>query len=906
MVGQTLGHYKILDKLGAGGMGEVYRAEDSTLKRQVALKVLPADLASSTDRLERFQREAETLAALDHPNIVTVFTVERSEDLHFLTMQLVKGQRLSDCIPKGGMPLERIFETAIPLADALAAAHEKGVIHRDLKPANIMVTDDGQVKVLDFGLAKLHREDEAAIATQLPTEPLTEKGRAIGTVPYMSPEQAEGKEIDHRSDMFSLGILLFEMATGERPFQGDSPASVMSAILRHTPPSVTELAGTLPRDLAKIIRRCLVKDPERRFQTARELKIELEELRGEVESGEAWQPLGSLPARRRVLPWTGILAACLLLVAVAALVLWTLRQGRGTVAGDSRAATASFTKLVFDTSQKGGISASPDGSFFVYASDAAGNWDIYLRRIGGSNAINLTENSGADDYQPSFSPDGESIAFRSERDGGGIFVMGATGESARRITETGFHPSWSPDGAKLLLSTALAGGGYATVLDERTLTVNLATGEVKQLLERSAVCARWSPNGLRISYWGIWRPSEAEELIGLFTVRPDGTDPLLLTADAGDSHAWSADGQGIYFVSWRGGSTGDLWRIGIDEHSGRVVGDAVPITSGSGVSQVSPAADGKRILLTSRKGHHQILRLPFDPSVEKVVGTAKSITPLGLQAMFPAVSPDGEWIAFSAFFGQAGRLNIGVVRNDGGSLRQLTDTGSRDWFPRWSPNGQQLFFSEGDLGSGNERIWIVRADGGGLRQLADASLGLNPPIFSPDGSRLAVNTSGGETTWIFQAGKPWDAATREALPPIGAPQDRFMPNSWSADGRRLAGGRWRVEREDQAERVAIYDFETERYRTYPGPLGSWARSNWLNDSRRLLVCSGERDETSRIFILDTESGETRKVITSEEVSAMPDVHSGRLCFPAISPDNRSLYLDWRYSQTDIWLLTLEG
>jgi serine/threonine-protein kinase len=206
VVGQNLGHYKILDKLGAGGMGEVFLAEDATLKRQVALKVLPPELAASRERLDRFQREAETLAALDHPNIVTIYSVEEANGVHFLTMQLVEGERLSDLIPRGGMRLARIFEIAIPLADALAAAHEKGVIHRDLKPGNIMVTKDGRVKVLDFGLAKLRQETAPEMATQLPTEPLTEEGRILGTVPYMSPEQLEGGQIDGRNDIFSLGV----------------------------------------------------------------------------------------------------------------------------------------------------------------------------------------------------------------------------------------------------------------------------------------------------------------------------------------------------------------------------------------------------------------------------------------------------------------------------------------------------------------------------------------------------------------------------------------------------------------------------------------------------------------------------------------------------------------------------
>jgi serine/threonine protein kinase len=303
VVGQTLSHYKILDKLGAGGMGEVYLAEDTTLKRQVALKVLPPNLAASQDRLDRFQREAETLAALDHPNIVHIYTVEEAEGVRFLTMQLVEGKRLSDLIPKSGMPLERIFEIAIPLADALAAAHEKGVIHRDLKPANIMVTGEGRVKVLDFGLAKLRPELGAGEATSLPTEPLTDEGRILGTVPYMSPEQLEGRKLDARTDVFSLGVVLYEMATGGRPFRGDSSVSIISSIIRDTPREIDTLRPELPHHLARIIRHSLEKEPQRRYHSALDVRNQLEDLKTESASGEVWRTQVPPPQRHRAKLW---------------------------------------------------------------------------------------------------------------------------------------------------------------------------------------------------------------------------------------------------------------------------------------------------------------------------------------------------------------------------------------------------------------------------------------------------------------------------------------------------------------------------------------------------------------------------------------------------------------------------
>lgn len=288
MIGRMIGHYEILDVLGEGGMGVVHLAEDKTLRRQVALKLLPPDLATNRDYLNRFQREAEALAALDHPNIVTLYTIESAavgtppQDIHFLTMQLVRGKQLAEYIPSGGMAVDRIFEIAIPLADALAAAHDRGVIHRDLKPANIMVTEDGLVKVLDFGLAKLRQEVGHPGESEMATEPLTRAGTVVGTMPYMSPEQVQGKKLDSRSDIFSLGSTLFEMAMGERPFKGDSSADLVSSILRDTPPSIDSLRPELPHHLGRIVCHCLERAPADRFQTARDVLNELKALQKEI------------------------------------------------------------------------------------------------------------------------------------------------------------------------------------------------------------------------------------------------------------------------------------------------------------------------------------------------------------------------------------------------------------------------------------------------------------------------------------------------------------------------------------------------------------------------------------------------------------------------------------------------
>jgi len=298
MIGQTLSHFKILEKLGEGGMGAVYLAEDLELNRQVALKVLPAEMASDPERLSRFKREAKAVAALNHPNIVTIYSVEDSEKGRFISMELVKGRSLEEMIGPQGLPIGQFFKIAVPLADALSAAHQSGVTHRDLKPANIMVSEEGRVKVLDFGLAKLQTVDPSAADPDLPTQALTQEGMVMGTVPYMSPEQVQSKPLDQRTDIFSLGIILYELATGQRPFRGDTSADLISSILRDSPRAVTQVKVDLPNHLGRIVGRCLEKEPARRYQTASELRGELEHLQEEIGKDET--DLGSSVA---VLPF---------------------------------------------------------------------------------------------------------------------------------------------------------------------------------------------------------------------------------------------------------------------------------------------------------------------------------------------------------------------------------------------------------------------------------------------------------------------------------------------------------------------------------------------------------------------------------------------------------------------------
>ena len=379
--GTRLGRYEITGFVAAGGMGDVYRAKDPSLGREVAIKLLPADVAADSERRARFEREARIAAALNHSNIVTIHSVEQDGDRLFITMELVKGSSLADLIPRSGLPIEKLLTIAVPLTNAVSAAHDNGITHRDLKPANVVVSDDGVVKVLDFGIAKRHDIDASTDLAETASL-ATAEGSLLGTIDYMSPEQAEGKPADRRSDVFSLGTMLYEMATGRRPFSAGTNVATLAAIVRDTPAPLTAVNPRIPKELARIIRRAMMKDPDRRQQSAKDLRNELEDLRRQLESGELASSDVS-PPRRGAMVW--ILVAAGIIAAIGATVLWP----RGEASGDLATGAAALTGLtVTSVTTEDGLesfpSLSPDGKWVVYAADerGTGQTDILLRSVG--------------------------------------------------------------------------------------------------------------------------------------------------------------------------------------------------------------------------------------------------------------------------------------------------------------------------------------------------------------------------------------------------------------------------------------------------------------------------------------------------------------------------------------------
>jgi serine/threonine protein kinase len=523
--GMRVGPYELVSSLGAGGMGEVYRAHDPKLKRDVALKILPAHTAADPERRARFEREAQSVAALNHPNIVTIYSVEEADGVLLLTMELVEGEPLDRLIVRGGLPLARILQIAIPLADAVSAAHQKGITHRDLKPANVMVTADGRVKVLDFGLAKLIEPALAdASVSVLPTRVLRGEGRIVGTVAYMSPEQAEGKPLDYRSDIFSLGVLIYEMATGERPFTGETPASTISSILRDTPRSIAELNQGMPRDLALIVRRCLAKDPEQRTQSAKDLRNQLEDLKHTVDSGElsAQGAAGaSTPIRNNVVPrrervaW---LLAAIALIAVAAGSVWVWRRPV------SNMPLVRFEVPTPTSSDLTSFALSPDGVQLVFAAAADGAPKLWVRRLDETTARPLAVTEGAS--LPFWSPHGSAIGFFADGKLKRVDVAGGTPQVLADASG-GRGGAWSSEGV-ILFTPGNALANPDSVLMRISATGGTPT-PVTHLVagEGSHRWPQFLPDGRRFIFLSAFGSPDRN---GIYLGGLDGEEPIRLLA----------------------------------------------------------------------------------------------------------------------------------------------------------------------------------------------------------------------------------------------------------------------------------------------------------------------------------------------------------------------------------------
>jgi serine/threonine protein kinase/Tol biopolymer transport system component len=795
--GTKLGPYEIQSPLGAGGMGEVYRAHDTRLGRDVAIKVLPEALAKDADRLLRFEQEARTIAALNHPNILGIHDVGAHDGAPFLVSECLEGQTLREKLNAGPLPVRLAVEYALGIAQGLAAAHDKGIVHRDLKPENVFVTRDGRVKVLDFGLAKLVRPEERHETGVTLTSPGTSPGMVMGTVGYMSPEQVRGEPSDARSDIFSFGAVLYEMLTGKRAFKRETSAETMSAILREEPPELSGTGWQGPLALQRILVRCLEKNVERRFQSASDLAFAIESLSATTTTKSVPQP----KSRRALVPWV-IIALLLVGIAVRELV-------RPAAAPLNPLEKAHFSRVTDFESVEAAI--SPDGRFVAFISDHDGAFDVWLSQVGTGRSMNLTQGKagplpgplrsvgfsgdgseiwlgggdlgmrlrlvpltggtprnflGEEAANLAWSPDGERIVYHNADNGDPMFVADRTGANARRIfgDQPGIHnhfPTWSPDGRWIYFVH-----GTPATKEMDLWRIDPEGKHVERLTQRNTDVAYPAPVGDRTVFYVARDADGSGPWLWAFDLKRRDSRRASVGLEQYTSVEASADGRKL--VATISNPVASLWSVPILNRLAEE-NDVKPFTVPT-VRALAPRFGGVSLFYLSSLGTGDGLWRLRDGQVTE---TWKGVDGALLET--PAVSLDGGRVAI--VLRRSGKRQLHVLSADGAELQPIAEGVDVQGTSCWSPDGKWIV--TGGSNANGPGLFKVPLEGGPSVRLVTGRA-LNP-VWSPDGSLIVYAGTNVRTFAPLLAVRP--DGTSVKLPEItlrrSGERVRFLPNGKS-------------------------------------------------------------------------------------------------------------------------------
>jgi len=723
--GRSMAQFEILRLLGKGGMGEVYRARDTILDREVALKILPEEWAQDSDRLARFKREAKVLASLNHPNIASIFGLDEAENRTFLVMELVEGEDLSEIMKAGALPLERAVDIALQIATGLEEAHQKGFIHRDLKPANIKCTPDGKVKILDFGLARALDEDPGE-PDNLGTSPtltagMTQQGTILGTAAYMSPEQARGQEVDQRADIWAFGCLLLEMLTGRSFFAGDTFSDTLATILK-SEPRWDDLPADLPRGVVRVLRRCLAKDPRERLHSIADARIELTEMSTEPWQGAVRTAAGS---KSRKGPWV-VIAITGWLVAAGA--LFQQLGSRPVDHTPVRLDTLTFTTREWSPD------VSPDGDLLAFTSDRDGIARIWMKQLSGGAEVALTE--GPDDGAR-FSPDGSQILFTRDIEGSRqLYRTTIVGHQLRMILDDAVEGDWSPDGKSVAFLRTRPEIGENTVL-VGVAEVQSGTERILGTIQKRACYGvRWSPDGQRIAVntTGLTGNIAESSGINFFDVETGEATTTSPTEWTGPFTAleWSPDGRGFIVgqatevIAHVSGSPSLVMEYDLDDGSYKpLFWVPLRLPKGSWGATTLAVLPGGEIIFDEQVDYAELLRYPVQ---EEGMGEAEVLySGLSIDRQ-PVFSPDGQSLMFSS--NRSGNVDIWIRDLASGRTSRLTDDAAGDWDPAFSRDGRSVIWSS-DRG-GHMEIWMAAIDGSGARQVTTDGVDAENPTMTAD------------------------------------------------------------------------------------------------------------------------------------------------------------------------------
>lgn len=819
--GTKLGQYEIVSPLGAGSMGEVYRARDSRLNRDVAIKVLPAWISSDPQRLLRFEHEARAAAALNHPNILVVYQMGTHEGMPYLVSELLEGTTLTEVLRRGPLPLRKAIDYGIQIAHGLAAAHEKGVVHRDLKPDNLFLTKQGCVKILDFGLAKLNQPKESS-SNLAPT--ITLPGVAMGTVGYMSPEQVRGQPLDHRTDIFAFGAILYEMVMGKTTFQRPTEADTISAILNDDPTPISRLASDTPLALEKVVHRCLEKNASQRFQSASDLAFALEALTvpppsttsGAHEVHLKPEIKKNAAARQPWIAWVSV-TAVIAIVALSAYFMQAVPSPR----------VANYVQLTHDGRPKSLLGTDGSRLYLSLGEVRAGSFSSHgvaeMSDSGGEPrklAVLPSLNMAAVDL----SPDGSELLVVDGQGAppkGPLWSIPVLGGSPRRIGDlVGETGAWSPDG-KLLAYTNLGDLFVANSDGSGSRKLVSVKGDVLNLT--------WSPDGKHLRF----DSSETAGTVGQqleWEVSVADSDSHRLLAGWHDPPdeccgRWTADGKYFVFQSQR-----QIWAL--PRKTGFLRGNPKPLQltfSPLSLSSPLPSKAGKKLFLIGQTYRGELER--YDGKSGKFAAFLG-----GISAEYIAFSKDGQWVAYASYRDGA----LWRSRVDGSERLQLTYPPMYAVLPRWSPDGKNIVFFEFALAADEPaRIYEIPSDGGAARRLIpDDSSQQMDPNWSPDGSKIVF---AGESNDPASAIRILDLANHQVSTLPGS-RGLYSPR-WSPDGRYIAAF------SSDSKLLLLFDFQTQKWIELAGGSLSWL--NWSQDGKYLYMLDFRgKDAVVRVRISD--------------------------------------------------------
>jgi serine/threonine protein kinase/Tol biopolymer transport system component len=795
--GTILGQYEIRSPLGAGGMGEVYRARDLSLDRDVAIKVLPEALTNDPERLRRFEQEARAAAALNHPNILAVYQFASHEGIHYLVSELLEGETLRTRLSRGPLPLRKAIDYAIQIANGLAAPHEKRIIHRDLKPENLFITNDGRVKILDFGLARVSAPRPASsIGATVTTEP----GLVIGTVGYMSPEQVRGKVADYRSDIFAFGSILYEMVSGIQTFRKATSAETMTAILNEEPAPVSQIAPATPPGLQRIVHRCLEKNPEERFQSASDLAFALEALSDSNISapGSARDADGSRFSRLQLTLVATVLALALAITAVAA--FWNRPPAVPKL--------SNYVQLTHDGHSKA-ILGTDGARIYLFLSDSEYR-GLAEMSVSGGEPRRISMFPSGNMAPLALSPDGsEMLAI----DGQGVPIMGplwsvsTLGGSPRKVADIEAHDAyWSPDGKQIAYSV---GNSLFIANKDGTGIRKLTTISSGNFIFAIA----WSPDMTALRF-------TSQETLNspsfIWEVPVDGSAPAHRLHESSDRllqeccGSWVGDGK--YYIYW---NRGQLWSMPSKTLLHRSPQPVQLTSSPLPLSTPYVSKDGKKIFVIGQTDHGESMR--YDPKTKRFESFLG-----GVSAEFFDFSRDGEWVTYTTYPDRT----IWRSKVDGSERLQLTYPPYFAILPRWSPDGKQIIFFQA-LDGGVPKIYVVSRDGGNPHPLlpAEDAKAQQDPNWSPDGSKIVFGGASADPTSAIRI---FDLKTNQVSTLPGS--DTFFSPRWSPNGRYIAA------MSSDSRRLLLFDFETQKWTELAN--GSLGWINWSKDGQSIYFIGG--------------------------------------------------------------------